>query len=77
MSDIKRIGLRMPIGTYTKLEEISKKYGIPVANLINFVVAQWVDNQLYVRDKLIETFKSELIQLVKVGNFDEGGGREL
>ena len=72
MGDIKRIGLRMPIGTYTKLEEISKRYGIPVANLINFIVAQWVDNQLYVRDKLIETFKGEFIKSVKVGNFDEG-----
>lgn len=70
MADIKRIGLRMPIGTYTKLEEISKRYGIPVANLINFIVAQWVDNQLYVRDKLIETFKGELIKSVKEGDFD-------
>jgi hypothetical protein len=74
MSDIKRIGLRMPIGTYTKLEEISKKYGIPVANLINFIVAQWVDNQLYVRDKLIDTFKGELVELAKGWNFDDGKG---
>lgn len=67
MKEIKRIGLRMPIGTYTKLEEISKRYGIAVANLINFIVSQWVDNQLYVRDKLIDTFKGELIQLIREG----------
>lgn len=76
MNDIKRIGLRMPYGTYLKLEDISNRYGIPVASLINFIVAQWVDSQLYIRDKLIETFKSELVQSgfiqeVKEGKFDE------
>ena len=74
--NIKRIGLRMPFETYVKLADISDRYGIPVANLINFVVAQWVDSQLYIRDKLIETFKSELVQSgfvqqVKEGRFDE------
>lgn len=66
MNEIKRIGLRMPIGLYMKLEGISKRYGIAVANLINFVVAQWVDNQLYVRDKLIDTFKDEIIQKIEI-----------
>lgn len=73
MSDIKRVGLRMPIGIYEKLEELSKKYGIPVANLINFIVAQWVDNQLYVRDRLIEVIKGELIKEVSINelhNYD-------
>ena len=70
MGDIKRIGLRMQIFSFIFLYLISKRYGIPVANLINFIVAQWVDNQLYVRDKLIETFKGELIKSVKVGDFD-------
>jgi len=65
MSDIKRIGLRMPMGLYLKLEEVSKNYGIPVANLINFIVAQWVDNQLYVRDRLINELKDVLVDLVK------------
>lgn len=72
MSDIKRIGLRMPMGLYLKLEEISKNYGIPVANLINFIVAQWVDNQLYVRDRLIGELKDVLVELSKGGNFGEG-----
>ena len=45
MGDIKRIGLRMPIGTYTKLDEMSKRYGVPVASLVNFIVAQWIDGQ--------------------------------
>lgn len=76
MSEIKRIGLRMPIGTYTKLEDVSKRYGIPVANLVNFIVAQWVDNQLYIRDKLIETVRSEIIQSMKEfeGVGDDGKG---
>lgn len=74
MSDIKRIGVRMPIGTYSKLEEMSKRYGIAVANLINFIVAQWLDNQLYVRDKFMESFKGELVELVKRGSFDDGKG---
>lgn len=65
MSDIKRVGLRMPMGLYLKLEEVSKNYGIPVANLINFIVAQWVDNQLYVRDRLINELKDVLVGLVK------------
>lgn len=65
MSDIKRVGLRMPMGLYLKLEEVSKNYGIPVANLINFIVAQWVDNQLYVRDRLINELKDVLVDLVK------------
>lgn len=73
MSEIKRIGLRMPIGLYTKLEGISKRYGIAVANLINFVVAQWVDNQLYVRDKLIDTFKGEIVQQIEI---EETGGKD-
>lgn len=63
--DIKRIGLRMPMNLYVKLEDISKSYGIPVANLINFVVAQWVDNQLYVRDRLVNEFKDVFDKLVK------------
>lgn len=74
MSDIKRIGLRMPMGLYLKLEEVSKNYGIPVANLINFIVAQWVDNQLYVRDRLIGELKDVLVELVREVESDDGKG---
>lgn len=74
MSDIKRIGLRMPMGLYLKLEEVSKNYGIPVANLINFIVAQWVDNQLYVRDRLIGELKDVLVELAREVESDDGKG---
>lgn len=70
MSDIKRVGLRMPIGIYSKLEEMSKRYGIAVSNLVNFIVAQWLDSQLYVRDKFIDVLKGEVVELVKKGDFD-------
>lgn len=74
MSDIKRIGLRMPMGLYLKLEEVSKNYGIPVANLINFIVAQWVDNQLYVRDRLIGELKDVLVELAREVESDDEKG---
>lgn len=74
MSDIKRIGLRMPMGLYLKLEEVSKNYGIPVANLINFIVAQWVDNQLYIRDRLIGELKDVLVELDREVESDDGKG---
>jgi len=62
MSDeIKRLGLRMPMSVYVKLEEFSKAYGVPVANLINFIVAQWVDNQIVVRDKVLD----KLVNILK------------
>ena len=61
MSDeIKRVGLRMPMPVYLKLEEFSKAYGVPVANLINFIVAQWVDNQIVIRDKVLDKLFSSL-----------------
>lgn len=63
-NEIKRVGLRMPMPVYQKLEEFSKAYGVPVANLINFIVAQWVDNQVVIRervlDKLIDYLKVEV-----------------
>lgn len=74
MSDIKRIGLRMPMGLYLKLERISKDFGVPVANLINFIVAQWVDNQLYVRDRLVSELKDVLLELAKRSDFGDGKG---
>jgi len=52
MNYIKCVALRMPIETYVKLEVISKRYGVPVSSLINYLVAQWVDGQLYIRNKL-------------------------
>lgn len=71
MSDIKRIGLRMPMNVYLKLERVSKDFGVPVANLINFIVAQWIDNQLYVRDRLISELKDVLVELAKGSDFGE------
>lgn len=53
-NEIKRVGLRMPMPVYQKLEEFSKAYGVPVANLINFIVAQWIDNQMVIRDKVLD-----------------------
>ncbi len=70
MSDIKRIGLRMPMSLYIKVESLSKNYGVAVANLINFIVAQWVDNQLYVRDRLIGELKDVMVDLCKDVNLD-------
>lgn len=61
----------MPMSLYLKVEEVSKNYGIPVANLINFIVAQWVDNQLYVRDRLIGELKDVMVDLVKEVDLDE------
>jgi len=71
MSDIKRIGLRMPMSLYLKLERVSKDFGVPVANLINFIVAQWIDNQLYVRDRLISELKDVLVELAKGSDFGD------
>lgn len=68
ISAIKRVGLRVPVGLYCKLEEISKSYGIPVASLVNFIVAQWVDNQIYVRDRLISELRDVVIECGKGGN---------
>lgn len=68
MGDIKRIGVRMPMSLYVKVEEVSKNYGIAVAGLINFIVAQWVDNQLYVRDRLVHELRDVLVECGKGGN---------
>jgi len=70
MSDIKRVGLRVPIETYLKLEEMSKRYGIAVSNLINFIVAQWLDSQLYVREKFIDSLKGEVVEFLRERGFD-------
>lgn len=70
MTDIKRVGLRMPMGLYLKLEQVSESYGIPVANLINFIVAQWLDSQLYVREKFIDSLKGEVVEFLRERGFD-------
>lgn len=46
MSNIKRLGIRMPMGLYLQLEEIAQNYGTSITNLINFIVSQWVSNWL-------------------------------
>jgi len=46
MSNIKRLGIRMPMGLYLQLQEIAQNYGTSLTNLLNFIVSQWVSNWL-------------------------------
>lgn len=66
--EIKRVGLRMPVELYKKLEVIGQNYGIPVANLINFIVAMWIENQLNTRDKMIEVVREEVKRYMEKGD---------
>lgn len=61
MDDIKRVGLRMPMELYLKLEKYSKENGISVSNMINFIVAQWVNQQTALQDKIV----NEVLKVVK------------
>jgi len=44
MSNIKRVGIRMPMGLYLQLQEIAQNYGTSITNLINFIVSQWIED---------------------------------
>lgn len=73
----KRISVRLPVMVHEEMEKLSLLYGVPLSNLVSYIVAQWVlsqkslDDKVYgrlvdvLRDELKDVVKDELIKEVK------------
>lgn len=71
MSEMKRVGIRMSQEVYEGYEDLAKRYGIAVSNLMVYVLGQWLDNTRTVQTNLIQNVAKQISDVAKIGLSDE------